>query len=104
MNISLHYMYGFASGIIVTSIILKRKKVKVKNAKTQTIKIEPAKPMTKTIGIQTDPLQPAKPMTKTIGIQTDPPQPAKRSIEVNTDHTLSEWYSVLPNILSNKQT
>ena len=85
MNISLHYMYGFASGIIATSIILKTKKIKVKNAKTQTINIEPAKPM-----------------TKTIGIQTDPPQPAKRSIEVNTDHTLSEWYSVLPNILVNK--
>tara|TARA_Y100000591_G_scaffold296305_1_gene286389 strand:- start:1370 stop:1606 length:237 start_codon:yes stop_codon:yes gene_type:complete len=78
-------MYGFASGMIATSIIFKRKKVKVKNAKTQTINIEPAKPMTKTIGIQTDPVQ-----------------SEKRSIEVNTDHTMSEWYSVLPNILSNK--
>jgi len=85
MNISLHYMYGFASGMIATSIILKRKRVLVKNAKTQTIDMEPAMPMTKTIGTQTDPVQ-----------------SEKRSIEVNTDHTMSEWYSVLPNILSNK--
>ena len=85
MNISLHYMYGFASGMIATSIIFKRKKNKVKNAKTQTIDIEPAKPMTKTIGIQTDPVQ-----------------SKKRSIEVNTDHAMFEWHSVLPNLLSNK--
>ena len=41
-------------------------------------------------------------MTKTIGIQTDPVQSKKRSIEVNTDHTMFEWHSVLPNLLSNK--